>query len=186
LTGRSRSAAQARSSPLTIPEETMAVMFNADEIFEIALELERNGAKFYRKAADGIGEEKAQQLLYELAAWEDEHFKTFSAMRESLSGAESGATAYDPDQQAQLYLQAFADGHVFDLKADPAEQLQGTEGLPAILKEAIGLEKDSVIFYLGIREMVPAELGRERVEKIISEEMSHITKLSRELASVGG
>ena len=34
----------------------MSYDFNADEIFEIAEQIERNGAKFYRNAAESIAD----------------------------------------------------------------------------------------------------------------------------------
>ena len=35
----------------------MSYDFNADEIFEIAEQIERNGAKFYRTAAESVADE---------------------------------------------------------------------------------------------------------------------------------
>lgn len=161
----------------------MAIKFNADEIFEIAEQMERNGARFYRKAAAGLSDERCQQILFELAAWEDEHLKTWKDMRRELKEDEKGTTVYDPDDEAKLYLRALAGGHVFNLARDPASELKGHESMLDVLKLAMGLEKDSVIFYLGMKEMVPDELGKNRVEKIIQQEMGHIGKLSREMAA---
>lgn len=83
-----------------------------------------------------------------------------------------------------LYLQAMADGYVFDIRSDPSELLTGKETLADILRTAIGLEKDSIVFYLGIRDMVPERLGRDKVNDIIKQEMSHITILSKKLSSL--
>jgi rubrerythrin len=52
------------------------------------------------------------------------------------------------------------------------------------LRIAIGLEKDSVVFYVAIRDAVPQSLGKEKVEGIIKEEMDHIILLSRMLSSL--
>ena len=43
-----------------------------------------------------------------------------------------------------------------------------------ILKSAIEAEKDSIVFYLGMKEAIPQNLGRDRIEAIIKEEMEHI------------
>ena len=162
----------------------MSATFHVDEILEMAEEIERNGAKFYRKAADGAAGESSRDVLLNLAAMEDDHEKTFAAMRHELSAKEQAATTFDPDGQAALYLQAMADGHVFDVKTDPSEVLTGSETAAEILKTAIGLEKDSIVFYLGMQDLVGKTLGRERMDDIIKEEMSHITLLSGELAKV--
>ena len=65
----------------------MSITFNAFEIFEIAEQIERNGAKFYRRAAEYIGDKKTKQTLLELADMEDDHEKTFIEMRKQLQAA---------------------------------------------------------------------------------------------------
>ena len=42
--------------------------FNADEIFEMAEQLERNGAKFYRAAAESINDQNAKAFLFQTAS----------------------------------------------------------------------------------------------------------------------
>ena len=165
----------------------MSIHFNADEIFEMAEQIERNGAKFYRRVAEGATEFSGRQLLLGLATMEDDHEKTFAAMRADMLKQQRIATVtptFDPEGQAALYLRAMADGHVFDVKADPSEHLTGKETMEEILQTAIGLEKDSIVFYLGIKEMVPERLGRDRIDGIIKEEMGHITVLNKELAKL--
>jgi len=162
----------------------MSINFNADEIFEMAEQIERNGAKFYRKAAKNADSAGTRQVLLELAAMEDDHEKTFASMRVELSAEERTPLTFDPEGEAARYLQAMADGYVFDLRSDPSELITGKETLTDILRTAIGLEKDSIVFYLGIRDMVPERLGKDKINDIIKQEMSHITILSKKLASL--
>ncbi len=154
----------------------MAFVFNADEVFEMAEQIERNGAAFYRRAARQFSEQ--QGLLQTLAEQEDRHEETFAALRRQLvSAAAREETAYDPDQQAAAYLRAMAGGHVVDLRRKPADLLTGRESLGEMLGIAIGLEKDSIAFYLGLKEMVPPALGREALDAILREEQKHIVFL---------
>lgn len=159
------------------------INFSADEIFEIAEQIERNGAEFYREAAKSIGGE-IHDLLLLLAGMEDDHEKTFSEMRKKLSSTERSAAVFDPDGQLPLYLQAFADGHVFDTKVDPAEFLGDGKTPREVLTKAIQLEKDSIVFYLGIRYMVPERLGGGWVEDIMKEEIRHIGLLGKQLTEL--
>jgi len=62
--------------------------------------------------------------------------------------------------------------------------LQGKEKAEDILQTAIGLEKDSVVFYLGMKDAIPQRLGRSKIDGIIKEEMGHIATLSRELETL--
>ena len=61
--------------------------FNADEIFEMAEQMERNGEKFYKDAAATIGDEAHKKLLLNLAAMEVDHEKTFKALNAYLESA---------------------------------------------------------------------------------------------------
>jgi rubrerythrin len=164
----------------------VSIPFSADEILGIAEQIERNGARFYRKAAEAISDSRAGKRLLDLAAMEDAHERIFADMRADLSGKELEPTAGDPWGEAALYLQGIADGNVFDVKQDLSEWLTGKESKEDILRAAIGLEKDSIVFYAGIKEMVPQELGKDRIEAILKEEMSHLALLSNELASSKG
>ena len=161
----------------------MSITLTAHELFEIAEQIEQNGAAFYEKAASAVPDGDNRALLLDLAAMERDHRKTFAAMREVLSAREREDLVVDPDNQIALYLQAFAEGKIFDPKADPAEFLDGERTMPEIFGKAIQLEKDSVVFYLSMKEMVPEQVGKDRIEGIIRQEMGHIAQLSNRLDS---
>jgi rubrerythrin len=156
----------------------MAYDFNADEIFEMAEQIERNGASFYRKAAESIDDPAGKKLLLNFAAMEDEHEKIFAALRKDLSEKEKTATTFDPEGEAALYLRALADVRVF------FEKKIDTSSMEKILREAILAEKDSIIFYLGMKEMVPENFGKTKIDAIIKEEMAHIKLLSGKLVAL--
>jgi len=155
----------------------MGIRFNADEVLEMAAQIERNGGVFYRAAAEN--NEEGRELLLKIAEQEDEHLALFEGMRAKLPAREAEATAFDPDSVASLYLKAVADGKVFDLPGgDPAKVLKGNESLDDIINIAIQAEKDSIVFYVGLQELVPASLGKDRVDAVIREEMKHILWLN--------
>jgi len=160
----------------------MGVPFNADEVFEMAEQIERNGAKFYRKAAGKFP--ALRKLLSDLAVMEDQHEKVFAAMRKELCGEEAEPPVFDPDGEAQMYLRVMADGHVFNLKADPAEKLADIATVGDLLKMAMGIERDSIAFYVGLRESVSRKAGRDRIDDIIKEEMKHVAILNERLESL--
>jgi len=157
----------------------MGMPFNADEVFEMAEQIERNGGKFYRAAAKKFP--VVSDIFLGLAEMEDEHLKTFANMRVELSGTEVEELIFDPDGQAQMYLRVMADGNVFDLKADPVEQLATRNTPEDVLKMAIGVERDSIAFYVGLKEAVSRRAGKDKIEAIIKEEMGHIVTLNEKL-----
>ncbi len=160
----------------------MGMPFNADEVFEMAEQIERNGARFYRAAAEKFPE--VSQLLLELAVMEDNHEKTFAAMRTELSGTEAEPLVFDPDDQAQLYLQAMADEHIFNIKSDPVNQLGNLDTPDEVLKTALGLERDSIAFYAGLKESVSQRAGKDKIDAIIKEEINHIAILSQKMEAL--
>jgi rubrerythrin len=152
--------------------------FNADEIFEMAEKLETNGAAFYTEAAAQATDSTAKTLLEGLAAMEVDHQNTFAQFRAELTAKDRQALVFDPQGETAQYLKALADTRVF------FEKKIDMTSLEAILKEAITAEKDSIVFYLGMKDMVADGSGKAKIDAIIKEEMGHIQQLSRELAAL--
>ncbi|MCK5099396.1 MAG: ferritin family protein [Desulfobacteraceae bacterium] len=149
--------------------------FNANDIFEMAIKIEQNGAKFYRNAAEKIDDKENKQFLLELATMEDGHEATFASMQKELKGEETAPTSFDPEDENALYLKALADARVFAKKEEPANDFK------SILYSAVQAEKDSIVFYLGMKELVPAKSGKSKIDYIIKEEMSHIRLLTKKM-----
>lgn len=157
----------------------MGIPFNADEVFEMAEQIEKNGAKFYRAAAEKFP--AVRRVFLDLAAMEDKHLQTFQSMRAELSATEQEPLVFDPDGQAQMYLRVMADDHIFDIKADPKKKLIGMKTPEDILIMAVAMEKDSIAFYVGLKECVSPKAGKDKVEAIIKEEIGHIATLNEKL-----
>ena len=163
----------------------MSITFNADEVFEIAEQIERNGAEFYRRGAEMIPEPDAHQLLADLAEWEEGHVRVFAEVRRELSEREKEPVFFDPNNEAVGYLRAIAGGHVFNVRTDVSSLLSGSEGLADILQKALQFEKDSIAFYVGMRDLVSEELGKDKVVSIIEEEKSHVVMLAKWIDRLG-
>lgn len=158
----------------------MSYDFNADEVFQMAEQMERNGQAFYRTAAEAVSDDTKKALLFKLADMEIDHEKTFKAMRAELTEKEKSSTVFDPEGESALYLKALVDTRVF------FEKDLDVSSMEKILKAAIEAEKDAIVFYLGIKNVVPENLGQNRLDHIIKEEMGHVRLLSRELVQLKG
>ncbi len=62
----------------------MGYAFNADEIFEMAERLERNGANFYREASQNVLDPQAKKMLIQLSQMEENHENTYKELRANL------------------------------------------------------------------------------------------------------
>lgn len=166
----------------------MAYNFNMDEVLRLAEQIERNGAQFYSRAAEKAAGAPLAEFFSQLAAMEKEHEKVFASMREKLPAQDREAMTFDPQEETPQYLEALANVSVLDDRAKKAfaaaEGLSGEEGMVGVLRAAIDLEKDSVVFYLGLKELVPRHLGQDKMDEIIREEMSHIRILGGRLSSL--
>jgi len=151
--------------------------FTADEIFEVAIGIEANGARFYRKAASSQSDDSNRIFLEQLADMEDHHQMTFEKMRKDLKPHEKQATVFDPNQETAQYLAAMADSHGGEGSPLAADALTGDESIQEIVDIAIGLEKESILFYLGLKDFVPPEYGQDKLDRIIRQEQRHIIQL---------
>lgn len=156
----------------------MAFDFNADDIFTIAEQIEENGAAFYTKASESVADSHYKKFLLDLATMEVYHKKIFAEMRAALSEKEKKPTVFDPNDEAALYLKSLADLRIFYQK-----QLD-LSSIETILTAAIQAEKDSIVFYLGMKDLVPEKLGRDKIDNIINEEKTHIIMLGKELLAL--
>lgn len=150
---------------------------NIDEVFEIAEKIERNGAVFYRKAADVIDDADAKAKLISLALAEDSHEAVFRGMRETMVPADKRISVYDQDDIVALHLQALASRQVFVVGQEPEEVLKGDETMADIVKIAIGKEWDTILYYSAIRDLMVKEIDRDAIDELIRQEEAHVRDL---------
>lgn len=162
----------------------MGIKFNADEVFEIAINIEKNGAAFYRKAAQSQNEADNKDFLNKLAGMEDLHLKTFEEMRKNISNSEKQGASYDPYDELSLYLSAAADFHGGEGSPKAADKLNGTESISEIINIAMDLEKKSILYYIGLKDLVPEKLGKDKIDNIIDEEKKHVIQLAQALSRI--
>lgn len=150
--------------------------FSADEVFQMAQQIEKNGAEFYKKAAGVFSDDKNKKLLLDLVKMEEAHLRDFTEMRESFK--EDLDIVVDPDDISGAYLSAISNGNVFKVDSDPCEIIKPNSNIIEILKKAIELEKNSIIFYIGLKDLVGSKNSKKKIESIIQQEQRHIVMLN--------
>jgi rubrerythrin len=161
----------------------MAISFNIDEIFEMAEQIERNAAKFYREAARNAPDKASSKTFIDLSAMEDGHFRIFQDMRKKLAPEEKEQTTFDPENQAASYLQGMANLHGSEGKKDRDVKLTGKETVNEVYKIAVDAEKNSIVFYSALKDLVSGP-GKDKIEQIIKEELGHLAVLKLKLAEL--
>ena len=77
-----------------------------------------------------------------------------------------------------------ADAHGTEGRISVEQPLTGKESLKEILQLALNAEKNSICFYIGLKDLVPSESGKKQVDHIIKEEMGHIAVLQTKLTAL--
>ena len=149
---------------------------NIDSIFKTAQQMERDGAEFYRKAAQAA-DNNQRVVLMALAEMEYNHERTFEIMRSELADGKLLPLTPTPNNPGALYIEAVVDGKIFGAGSSP--KLTGRESIDRIFEIALGLEKDSIVFYQSMKSLVPAGEARDQLDKIIDQEIGHILQLTR-------
>lgn len=163
----------------------MPAIFNADEVYEIGVEIEKNGREFYQTAAEQAENPEMSEFYNDLADWEEKHIELFEKLRSELPDKAGEETVFDPDNQKHLYLKAAADSHIFRKNLDISTLIKGCKSPKEVLDIAMQFEKDSIVYYNTMITLVPERLGKGKVEWLINEELSHISILHEKLKLLG-
>jgi rubrerythrin len=163
----------------------MAIVYTADEIFNIGLEIEKNGRNFYEAASRAAPDAAIKAFFDRLAKWETEHEKLFAALQSGLSAQSKEPVSYDPSGELGMYLKAAADTHIFKVDADIPSLVKQCETEKEALEMALTFEKDSVVLYSTMLNLVPEHLGKKDVQKILNEELKHVAIITEEMGKLG-
>ncbi len=155
-------------------------MFNAVEVLKMAVRIEENGEKFYRKAMDIQEDPQLREVLQELAADEARHAQWFEAMRERLSREGEAEDRWVQEVSGDL-LQSMIGDQTFSLKEiDPAD----LDSVEKILETALEFEKDSILFYDMLRGFMDEGESAQALQEIIAEEELHVEILEARLKAL--
>jgi len=139
---------------------------------------------FYLKAAKVADDAEIKKFFGKLADMEKQHYEIFAQMRSQLGGGESETEVFDPDNEAFYYLKAMADSRGSEGMAEAGVEFTGAETMGEVFDTAIKAEKESINFYVGIKELVSAQAGKDKIDQIIKEEISHAAELSKRRAEL--
>ena len=164
----------------------MGIKFNAGEVLNMAIRAETNAATYYRKAAEIHQDSQSVDFLNHMADMEIKHKESFTDMLGQLEEALKASSEFDPYMEALLYLNEMADANGGEGSRQAIEALSASVSLTDIVQTAITMEKNAVVFYIGVKEMVPENLGKDIIQSIIDEERGHIVILATELKKMAG
>jgi len=156
----------------------MANLFNALEVLELGLQIERNGERFYSEVARTTPHEAVRCLFEYLAAEERMHQALFAEIMrnlEKVSDLERPSLSGEPEYVN--YIRALAGSRPFGNPEEAASKARSLKGVREILGLAYRHVMDAILLYRELANLTPEDLGGAAVERIVREEEAHLAKL---------
>lgn len=150
------------------------VHFTGKEVLDMAVRIEENGLKFYTDAGKATKNKAVQALFKALAEDEGRHIRVFQDLKKLLGDA-ANAEAFD--EETESYLRAFADTEVFTSPEGGKKLGKEVSAESEVIDIAIGMEKDSILFYYEILKMI-REKDKAVVDSLIDQEKEHLKRLT--------
>jgi rubrerythrin len=152
----------------------MSIVFSPGELINIAIGIERSGITFYDIMARTTDSEMAREIFEEFVAMERAHLNMFQDM---LAATDKRLPPETSTSEYSSYLQALIDDAVFTNDAIMSEVVTQADSDIKALEVGISAEKDSILFYHEMKEIMPGPTIPD-LERIITEEKSHLQQLT--------
>lgn len=150
------------------------VHFTGKEVLDMAVKIEENGLKFYTDAGKTAKDKDVKALFKALAEDEGRHIRVFQDLKKLLGETEN---AEPFDEETESYLRAFADTEVFASPEGGKKLGKEVSSEAEAIDFAIGMEKDSILFYYEILKMI-REKDKAVVDTLIDQEKDHLKRLT--------
>ena len=158
-------------------------VFTDIEGLRIAVEMERRGEDFYRRAARVSRTAETVALLNALADDEKMHGREFQRLHDLACARRDAGCEECYDDETNAYLSVIAAEIVFPGGLMALRQT-GFEDPRAVLITAIASEKDSILFYTELSHHSRDEEARKVFEEITRQERGHLARLLNKLAAL--
>jgi len=148
-------------------------LFQAAEVLDMAIEIERQGLAFYQGCAAARASEQVAEVFDYAAEQERRHIEQFSKMKRDL---DRYTVPESYPGETLSYLRGFLDNRMFSTVDEASCAAEEIRDEMEAVEMAVDLERSTISFYSGIKQIV-RESEREVVDEIIAEEHRHIRRL---------
>jgi rubrerythrin len=154
----------------------MGVFFSGEELVRIAVRTEETGFAFYRMAQEKAKSCGMKELFKHLGDQELVHREKFLKLAE---GMRNSAQPGEPDDRGEvdLYIKAMTEGSLFHGGDKNIVMASKASEESSAVDFAIGFEKDTLLFFYQLEELVHS-IHKPMVQAVINEEKEHIRRLA--------
>lgn len=151
----------------------MSFVFSADEVFSMAMEIEKSGYAYYKTVADSTKDSDLEELFRYLAKEEQKHYAFFEKL-----DRETGGLSVSDEEWAQIseYIKATTESRFFIGEDKAISLAKKTDTVKEAIDIAIGFEKDTLLFFYELRHITPPD-SQKAADQIIEEEKLHVMRL---------
>jgi rubrerythrin len=158
--------------------------YSVNEVIEMAVQIERNGYAFYNEATKRKDlDTKSREFLTMLRDQELNHEKIFLALRD-----DSDLKMLELSQDWEMvgmYLKTITDARIFNTPEAAIKLATNAMKVMDIVDYAIGFEKDTLLYFHAIKDVVNSPKAQLAIAKIIHEEITHVLRLTEFKAQLG-
>jgi len=155
----------------------METEFNVDQVFQIAVRIQQNGAEFYQEMAKRFRESGRRGLCSELARWRAERAKALTEERKQFFGSSDLPETSGRDDYIMSHPSEMADLAVFSHDQYHSKPLTGQESWEEILKDTIGRCEEVIVFFQGLKGFAQDGITKKTLDEIVEEENNYINQL---------
>jgi len=152
-------------------------MFTLTDIIEIAVQIEKNGERTYRRAQQETSDPSLADLLGLLADEELEHERWFAEFK---NRAVTKPVDKNLEAMGRELFQNILGDKAFSL--DDADLSQVAD-IQAVMRISAEFEQDTVVFYEMLEPFVEEPQSRNDLRLIIEEEKNHFRNLQERLGN---
>jgi rubrerythrin len=146
---------------------------SVNEVIEQAIRTEHLGYEFYTKTAQKFESDMSLNTLFStLAQKELQHEEKFMKLKDNVDDDEG----IENWEEVSNYFRAVVESEFFLGKNKSLPSLDNITSVSEAVKFAIGFERETLLYFCGLREAVKEA---DVIEEIIKEEKSHIMWLSK-------
>ena len=148
----------------------MTKLFYLSEVVKFAIEKEKESIALYKKLAENVNSKAEKAMFHLLMQEEKNHEDFYTKLLNTVPKEQSAGVEENAEYEAYMQEMIAASRSVSTLSLDKLIDIK------VALDYAAAREKDSILFYVGLKNHLPAP-DQSKIDTIIKEEAKHMGKL---------
>ncbi len=152
-------------------------IFSIDEICQIGISLEQSGIDYYTRMLDRFPQEEFRKLLQKLIKMEEKHQVALQKIKKRRTGTPECLI----DSESSIFIKALIAENVYMDVAHVRAFEDKITNIVDVLNLAIDMEKEAILFYLGLNVGLEGVITHEEhqiIKDVIGEERDHLKELA--------